>query len=141
MDLALIYNNSHTGHPICFADAAYRDDVIDQRSKYGHTLLIRNASVTLASKKKRIIFISTIEAEYIAIYIAIYQASKSIVWATGWIDRFNFGHVSNLPIQPLTNNKGTLNQIKNHEYESQTKYIDIQYHYIWEAVADGYMKA
>ena len=136
IDLALVYDHSKAGHPVCYADAAYGDDVVDRKSTYGHTLLIGNASVTWASKKQRTTASSTTEAEY----IALCQASKNIIWATRWIKELNFGHVSDLPIQLFGDNQGSLDIIKNPEHHSRTKHIDIQYHYIREVVADGLVK-
>ena len=136
IDLALVYDHSRAGHPIGYADAAYGDDLEYRKSTYGHTLLIGNASVTWASKKQRTIATSTTEAEY----VAMCQASKNVVWATRWINELEFGHICNLPIKLLGDNQGTLNLIKNPEHHSRTKHIDVQYHYIREAVADNYVK-
>lgn len=44
-DLALVFNHSSNGNSVSFADAAYGDDVIDQKSTYGHTLLLENGTV------------------------------------------------------------------------------------------------
>ena len=136
IDLCLVYDYTKEGHPISYADAAYGDDPVDRKSTFGHTLLIGNASVTWASKKQRTIASSTTEAEY----IAMCQASKNLVWATRWIKELKFDHICNLPIKLLGDNQGTLDLIKNPEHHSRTKHIDVQYHYIREVVADGYVE-
>ena len=61
IDLALVYDHSQARHPVCYAHAAYGDDVVNRKSTYGHTLLIGNASVTWASKKQRTTASSTTE--------------------------------------------------------------------------------
>lgn len=137
VDLALVFDFTNPdGYPVCYADASYDDDKTDRKSTFGHTLLIGNASVIWTSKKQRTIAISTIEAEY----VAMCQASKNIVWATQWINELGFDRVCRLPIQLFGNNQGTLDLIKNLKHHSRIKHIDVQYHYIQEAVADGHVK-
>lgn len=137
VDLTLVFDFTDPGgYPVCYADASYGDDKIDRKSTYGHTLLIGNASVTWTSKKQRTIATSTTEVEY----VAMCQASKNILWATRRINELGFDRVSRLPIQLFGDNQGTLDLIKNPEHHSRTKHIDVQYHYIREAVAYGHVK-
>lgn len=133
-DLALVYNHSDNGDPIGFADAAYGDDMNDQKSTHGHTLLLGNGAVIWSSKKQRSVVTSTMKAEY----SSMCQAAKDIVWATGWMNELGFGKDMNLPIVLNGDNQGTLDLIKNPEHHSKSKHIDIQLHYLREVVNDGY---
>lgn len=134
VDFATMYNFSSDGDPVSFVDAAYGDDVTDQKSTYGHTMLLENVAVIWASKKQHSVVTSTMEAEY----SAICQASKDIVWVTRWMTELGIDKYMHFPIQLNGNNQGTLDLIKNPEHHSRSKHIDIQLHYLQEVVKDGY---
>ena len=135
VDYALVFdfNLSSQDSPITYADAAYGNDQVDQKSTHGHVMLIGNRAVIWSSKKQKCTVLSTTEAEY----ISMCGASKDIVWTTRWIEELGFDKSFSMSIPLCGDNKGALDLIKNPEHHARTKHVDIQYHYVREVVQDG----
>lgn len=134
VDLALVFDHNNNGDLVSFADAAYGNDVINQKSTYSHTFLLGNGAVIWASKKQQSVITSIMEAEY----SLMCQASKNIILVTRWMNKLNFGKNMNLPIVLHDNNQGTLDLIKNPEHYSRSKHINVQLHYLRKAINDGH---
>lgn len=120
------------GTVVCYSDSAYADDKNDRKSTYGHTLLHSNAACIWYSKKQRSVATSTTEAEY----VALAEASKTIVWTTRWLEELLFRSKKDAPIRLRGDNKGSLDLVKNPEHHQRTKHIDVQYHYIRQVYED-----
>jgi len=88
-------------------------------------------AVAWGSKKQSTTALSTTEAEYIALVLAI---KESI-----WIPRFlkELGHHADNSNILYGDNPGSIALANNPEYHARTKHFDIQYHFIRKCIKDG----
>ena len=84
-----------------------------------------------SSKKQNIVALSSMEAEY----IAQTHAAKDVLYLCTFIVEICM-KISN-PITINCNNQGAITLSKDNKFHARTKHIDIQYHFIREAVGDG----
>jgi hypothetical protein len=87
-------------------------------------------AVSWSSKKQYIIALSSTEAEY----IAQTHAAKEALWLRSFLKE-----ICGLQDAPLTincNNQGAIALSKDNKFHARTKHIDIQYHFIREAIED-----
>ena len=82
-DLILLFD--WTINSISYADAVYKNELMDWKFTYENTLFIKNDAVIWISKKQRIIVSFITEVEY----VSMCQINKNIVWAIRWIKEFD----------------------------------------------------
>ena len=96
----------------------------DRHAILGYTFLIHSGAVSWSAKRQEIIALSTAEAEY----IAITHASKEALWLHSLLSQiFNFDLDSTTL---FSDNKSTIELMKDHQYHARTKHIDIRFHFI-----------
>ena len=114
------------------ADSSYASHD-DRKSHYGFSLHFGNSSGAFysASKKAKIMAISSTEAEY----IALFETAKIIAWARQFLDDLGFPQTS--PTLLFEDNMSTILMVKNGNDKGKTKHMDVRYHYIKELVDQG----
>ena len=129
--MALKDQKTADGKLIGYSDADYADDVDDRHSTTGNIFLMSGGPISWLSKKQAIVTLSTSEAEYVALSLAVQEAV--------WLRRL-LKHIQDLQDKPITimeDNQGAIGIVKNPVAHSKTKHINIRYHYTREAVRDG----
>jgi len=84
-----------------------------------------------SSKKQYIIALSSTEAEY----IAQTHATKEALWLRAFL--LEFQGLSTGPLNINCDNQGAIVLAKDNKFHACTKYIEIHYHFICEAVEEG----
>jgi len=107
-----------------YSDSDWANDSMDRQSQGGHVFLASNGAVSWQSRKRGLIAMSTLEAEF----IARLEASTEAKWLlqlqkdihSAWRD---------LPPLPITcDNQGALTLINTGIIKAQTKHIHVCYH-------------
>lgn len=115
-----------------YCDADWGGDVDDRRSTSGCVLLLFGCPVVWLSKKQTTVALSTAEAEYMSLSLAVQEVKwlKTLVCELGCeVDG---------PIPVRTDNQAALAIATNNAIaHSRTKHIDIRHHYVREAVDGG----
>ena len=91
-------------------------------------------AISWSLKKQNIVTLSSTKSEY----ITLTHAAKEAIWLQTFINE-----VTGISIKPLTilgDNQGLLALARDNKYHSRTKHIDLQYHFICEAVDDAKIK-
>ena len=91
-------------------------------------------AISWSSKKQIIITLSSTEVEY----MAKTYAAKEGIWLKTFVKEMN-----GKAIRPLTimgDNQGAIALAKDNRFHARTKHIDLQYHFIREAVKKGKVK-
>ena len=133
-DLILLFD--WTINSISYADAVYKNELMDWKFTYENTLFIKNDAVIWISKKQRIIVSFTTEIKY----VSMCQISKNIVWTIRWIKKFDLNQNLNFFIKLFDDNQKSLNLIKNSKHHNRIKHIDVQYHYIKKMIENDLIK-
>lgn len=114
-----------------YSDADYAGDLRDRKSTTGFLLQIGEGTIVWGTRKQKTVALSTTESEY----IAGCEAVKEIIWFTGLMKEL---HQENTEIPVLyMDNQSALKLVKNPEFHSRTKHIDIKHHFIRERFEKG----
>jgi hypothetical protein len=128
-DLAIRFDPRGNIEPIGYADADYAADRTTRKSTMGYVFTLANAPISWSSKLQRSVSTSTTEAEY----IALGYASKEAVWIKRFLEQIYYPTGST---QLHGDNEGSIALVKNPEFHSRTKHIDVALHYVRELTED-----
>ncbi|CAH0485387.1 unnamed protein product, partial [Peronospora farinosa] len=112
-------------------------DHSDRKSTSGYAFLLMSAPISWGSKKQSSVSLSTSEAEYIALSLAIQEGK--------WVHRLlcEILAASNKPapgLKILEDNQSCIKMTKNPVNHGRAKHIDIKYHHIRDEVKRGEVK-
>ena len=138
----LKYINSTKGILICFgaesniilvgfADSDFAGNKDTSLSTWGYLFKIAGGPVCWKSKRASTVALSTLEAEF----IALYEATREIEWLIGLYQEIE--EFMNFPILILGDNQGANDSTFNPIYYSRTKHTLLKFHYLREKVAEG----
>ena len=113
-----------------FTDASYVS-TDDQKSISGYVFLSGGGAITWGSKKQTTIMLLSTEAEY----VALSEATHEVMWLCYLYEELGF--VQKDPILLLGDNDGSIAVVKNLEFHTRTKHVDIRWHWVWELYNDG----
>ncbi|KAG3129934.1 Retrovirus-related Pol polyprotein from transposon TNT 1-94 [Phytophthora cactorum] len=135
-------------HGICFkpgdnidfrgySDADWAGDLADRKSTSGYTFMLMGAPVSWGSKKQSSVSLSTSEAEYIALSLAIQEGK--------WIHRLlceilAATNETGPELKIREDNQSCIKMTKNPVNHGRAKHIDIKYHHIRDEVKRGEVK-
>lgn len=119
-------NNTKYSNLVGYSDSDFASDLDSRRSTSGYIFKLANGPVTWKSKRQDTVSLSTTEAEYIAASLAC----KEIIWLRKLL--LHIGHRCSYPTKLHVDNQSAIKLIKNQEFHSRTKHIDVQYHFIRE---------
>uniref|UniRef100_A0AAV1V9Z6 Reverse transcriptase Ty1/copia-type domain-containing protein n=1 Tax=Peronospora matthiolae TaxID=2874970 RepID=A0AAV1V9Z6_9STRA len=117
-----------------YSDADWAGDHADRKSTSGYTFMLMGAPVSWGSKKQSSVSLSTSEAEYIALSLAIQEGK--------WVHRLlcEILAAANEPGPDLVireDNHSCIKMTKNPVNHGRAKHIDIKYHHIRDEVKRG----
>uniref|UniRef100_A0AAV1VJI6 Integrase catalytic domain-containing protein n=1 Tax=Peronospora matthiolae TaxID=2874970 RepID=A0AAV1VJI6_9STRA len=120
-----------------YSDADWAGDLADRKSTSGYVFMLLGAPVSWGSKKQPSVSLSTSEAEYIALSLAIQEGK--------WINRLlcEIMAAANEEGPELVireDNQSCIKMTKNPVNHGRAKHIDIKYHHIRDEVKRGEVK-
>ena len=109
-------------------DADWVGDAVTRKSTSGYVFQIRKSTISWRSNRQSVIALSSTETEYISLCAGAQEAT--------WLRRLLciVGFKQEKPTSMYEDNQGTTALTKNPKSHSRTKYIDIKYHFIREAL-------
>ncbi|GKB42537.1 retrovirus-related pol polyprotein from transposon TNT 1-94 [Tanacetum coccineum] len=116
-----------------FADADHAGCQDTRRSTSRSMQLLGDKLVSWSSKRQKSTAISSTEAEY----IALSDCCAQVLWMRSQLTDYGLGF-NKIPM--YYNNKSAIALCCNNVQHSQSKHIDIKYHYIKEQVENGVIK-
>jgi len=120
-----------TGDLHMYSDSNWASDTIDCRSITGYISYFGSALISWSSRKQPTVALSTIEAEYIALAKATYEAI--------WLRKLSFelGILTNSPTTIFIDNQSTMYFAENLVFHVHSKHIDICHYFIHEHLASN----
>jgi hypothetical protein len=111
-----------------YADADWSGSVVDQKNTSGCCFTLGSAMVSWCSRKQSSVALSTTEAEYIALSVAV----REVVWLRKLLTYF-FDHEMDSTIIHC-DNQSCVKLSENPVFHDKSKHIEIKYHYIRDMV-------
>nr|GEX61170.1 hypothetical protein [Tanacetum cinerariifolium] len=113
-----------------FVDANHAGCQDTRRSTFGSVQFMGERLISWSSKRQKSVAISSMEAEY----IALFGCCAQILWMRSQLSDYGLGF-NKIPM--YSNNKSVIALCCNHVQHSRSKHIDIRYHFIKEQVKNG----
>ena len=132
-------------HGICFksadevdfrgySDADWAGDHCDRKSTSGYAFLLMSAPISWGSKKQSSVSLSTSEAEYVALSLAIQEGK----WIHHLLCEILAASNKSAPgLKIFEDNQSCIKMTKNPVNHGRAKHIDIKYHHIRDEVKRG----
>jgi hypothetical protein len=108
-------------------------DKDSRRSTIGYVFTIGGTTVNWISKLKKVVSLSTIEAEY----VAATEASNEMIWLQRFMEELGKKQENN---RLYCDSESSIHIAKNSTFHSKTKHIQLRYHFIRSALEDGHLK-
>lgn len=70
-DEGITYSRDGSDQPEIFVDADWAQDILDRHSISGHVFMLSGGAISWTSKKQVTVALSTLEAEYVALSLAV----------------------------------------------------------------------
>ena len=120
-----------------YSDVDWAGDLTDRKSTSGYVFMLLGAPVSWGSKKQPSVSLSTSEAEYIALSLAIQEGK--------WIHRLlceimTAANEDGPELVIREDNQSCIKMTKNPVNHGRAKHIDIKYHHIRDEVKRGEVK-
>jgi hypothetical protein len=132
-----------TTHALCFGgsynflqghvDSNMVGDKDNRRSTIGYVFTIGGTTVSWISKLKKVVSLSTIEAEY----VVATEASKEIICLQRFMEELGKKQENNMLYY---DSQSAIHLGKKSTFHSNTKHIQLRYHFIQSALEDGHLK-
>lgn len=111
---------------LCFTDADWASDTTDRKSYSGSALFLGNNLIAWESKKQKVVSLSTMEAEY----IAMCSGAKEVAFHRNLLQEMGFNEFTERPTTIMCDNQSAQFSVKNPTVHKRSKHIDIRYHYL-----------
>lgn len=131
-DYVLCYGGSDL-RLVGYTDADWGGDPDERKSTSGYAFMLNGGAVSWCSKKQSCIALSTMEAEY----IASSAASQEAVWLRRFLKHLGVVDSAKEAVTIHCDSMAALAYMKDPKYHGKTKHIQMRYHYVRVAIAQG----
>ena len=128
MNYGLLFNKSTENIFKIYSDSDYASDIENRRSTSGTVAQYGKCTVAWRSQQQKCVAVSTTEAEY----VAASESVKDILWLKRFLKEIDISPECLLYID----NQSAIKIIKNPEYHTRTKHIEVRFHFIREKFND-----
>jgi hypothetical protein len=130
-NFGILYRSDFQGDILAgYSDSDWGGDATDRKSTSGNSYCLYGGLVSFASTKQKTVALSSLEAEYAAIALAV----KEALWLMRWLQQVGID-ITSVPIN--VDNTGAIAFAKNAQFSQRTKHVDIKYHFIQDHVEKG----
>ena len=129
--LGLCIHSSPTSNLYVFVDADWAGCPLTRRSTMGCSTFLGSNIISWCAKKQPIVARSSTEVEY----RAMASATAELTWLTYLLH--NIGVPPMSPSSLFCDNLSALHLTINPIFHARTKNIQVNYHFVWEEVAQG----
>jgi len=127
-DIGVTYGTTDV-NLISYTDADWGGCHDTRKSTGAYLFLLYGGPISWCSKCQQSVALSLTEAEY----MAETQATKEAIWLRRFLGEIDYFYDNNVVVIQADNN-GAMDLARNPEFHAHIKHINIQYHFICEAV-------
>jgi hypothetical protein len=139
----LRYLRGTSTHALCFGgsdivlqgyvDSDMEGDKDSRRSTTGYVFTVGGTTISWISKLQKVVSLSTTEAKY----VVATEASKEMIWLQRFMEELGKKQENN---RLYCDNESAIHLAKNSTFHSNTKHIQLRYHFIRSILEDGHLK-
>ena len=129
------------GHKLCYSgenfslltysDTDWATSKTDRKSIGGFVIMLLGAVVAWRCKKQTVVALSTAEAEYMGLCLAV----QELLWLDMFLNELGIKAIAQAhPLEVLGDNQASLKMVQEGADNSRTKHIDIKYHFLKDLV-------
>ncbi|XP_074293025.1 secreted RxLR effector protein 161-like [Silene latifolia] len=115
---------------IGYSDADWGGDLDESKSTSGYAFILGGGAISWCSKKQECIALSTMEAEYIAVSLAVQEA----MWLRSFLQDLNLTPNVNEPVVMFCDNTAAIQFAQDPKFHRKAKHIKRRYHFVREAI-------
>ena len=115
-----------------YSDADYAGDITTRKSTSGYIFFMANGPVSWKATRQTVVTLSSTESEY----YGLTNASKEAKWLHTLLAELDYTETDAVSILIYGDNQASLAWSENPEHHQRSKHVDIQWHYIRQAVAN-----
>ena len=116
---------------IGYSDADWASNPNDRKSISGFAFLLGGGAISWSSKKQTSVALSSTEAEY----MAASHAARHAIWLKRLFEDIGILNLNSITL--FIDNQSALSLSGDVMFHQRTKHIDVQYHFLRNAVLDG----
>jgi hypothetical protein len=139
----LRYLRGTSTHALCFGgsnivlqgyvDSDMAGDKDSRRSTTGYVFTVGGTTISWISKLQKVVALSTMEVEY----VVATEASKEMIWLQRFMEELGKKQENN---RLYCDSQSAIHLAKNSTFHSNTKHIQLRYHFIRSILEDGQLK-
>ncbi|XP_055848470.1 uncharacterized protein LOC129913695 [Episyrphus balteatus] len=135
-NLKMCYSREETSESLItgYCDADYAGDVDERKSITGYIFKMQGGAISWCSRKQPTVALSTTEAEYMAMSMAI----QEVLWLNGLQNELLPDDKQNIIL--FCDNQGAICLSSTTVYHARTKHIDVRHHFIRNVINDQLVK-
>ena len=123
-NLKITYSGANPTGIFGYLNSDYAGDTSDRKSTHEYVFTLAGGAISWSSWKQKTTSTSTTEAGY----VRLCSAAKTAAWITEWLRGANLTQFLNhKPVQLYGDNQLSIHLVKNPEFHTQTKHVDVQY--------------
>ena len=133
-EMGLVYDSIN--NLVGYTDSDFGGDLYDRKSTSGYIFTLAGAAISWKPKKQSLVTLSSTEAEYVACSEAIREG----IWLRRLYHEITSAELNLIlpSIQlVLSDSQGAIALAKAPKFNSRTKHIDVKYHFVQDAYAQG----
>lgn len=131
-DLMLTYRRSDHLEIVGFSDSDFAGCIDTRKSTSGYVFLLAGGAISWSSTKQKTVAAFTMEAEYIACYMASSQA----IWLRNFITYLRVMNSIEKPIKIYCDNEAAVKFSNNNKSSSACKHMEIKFLIVKERIRD-----
>lgn len=131
-DMKLIYHRKPDARLLeGFVDADWAGDIVDRKSLSGYVFKIQGASVSWCTRKQTSVALSSAEAEYAALTMAVTEA----IWIRGLLR--DLGQQVADPTVIHEDNQACIRVAESDKPTRRMKHVDVRFHFVKNEIDNG----
>ncbi|XP_050133151.1 secreted RxLR effector protein 161-like [Malus sylvestris] len=129
----LVYGKNNILEVVGFTDSDLAGDLDERKSIGGYVFMLTGGAISWKSAKQTIVSTSTMEAEF----IACFEGMKQATWLKKFINELRIVHSIQKPLKMFCDNNSAVFFSKNNKWTSTSRLMDVKFLKVREKVKEG----
>lgn len=132
LNLSLVFKSDDKKVILGYVDSDWAGDKVDRKSTAGYAFKVFGCTISWMSRKQEAVALSSTEAEYVAISLAVSEAC----WIQNMISDFRL-YKDKVNVTLFEDNQGAIKVCKSSFYHTKLKHVDIRVHFVRNKIKEN----